>query len=129
MFWNHRIVRTVEPIVRAGEEVETLFAVMEVHYNDDNSLMAYTEPFLHSETLEGLTETHARMTAALALPVLDAADFPTYDDNEPVGWKFDAAGVETPLTVEDVVCIDRFDATGEEKAAAADMLAKVLASK
>jgi hypothetical protein len=45
----------------------------EVIYDEDGKPMAYHEPFMCSETVEGLQELLTRLSAALEEPVIDVA--------------------------------------------------------
>ena len=61
--WNHRIVRTTE-------DGEVIYQFAEAHYLD-GKLIAYSNPFMMSETLEGLQELHDQLGRALTHPVID----------------------------------------------------------
>lgn len=62
--WNHRVVKMDD------EDGTLLFA--EVFYDEEGKPMGYTEPFMGSETMEGLAETLTRLLNAMNEPVLDA---------------------------------------------------------
>lgn len=62
--WNHRVVKM-------DDEDGTLL-LAEVVYDDDGNPLAYHEPFMCSETIEGLQELLTRLSDALDEPVLDA---------------------------------------------------------
>ena len=72
MHWNHRIVR-----VKDG--TETILKFAEVFYNEDGSLMAHGDPFMHGDTIEELRQTAERLLKATSQPVLDETDFPKED--------------------------------------------------
>lgn len=61
--WNHRVVRV--------DEDGTLL-IAEVVYDEDGNPLGYHEPFMCSETVEGLQELLTRLSDALEEPVLDA---------------------------------------------------------
>lgn len=63
MHWNHRVVKI-------DEEGTLLFA--EVFYDEDDNPSGYHEPFMSSDTTEGLRELLTRLVKALEEPVLDA---------------------------------------------------------
>jgi len=69
MHWNHRVVEFVD------EYGDKWFSIQEVHYDDNNKPTGYCDPFVGSETLEGLEEVVARMYEAIAEPILKAKDF------------------------------------------------------
>ena len=69
MHWNHRIVR-----IKNGDE--TILKFSEVHYNEDGSLMLFTDPFLHGESIEDMRQTAERLLKATSLPIIDEQDFP-----------------------------------------------------
>lgn len=66
MSWNHRVVRL-------NDEDGTLI-LAEVFYNENDKPVGYTEPFMSSETMDGLRLLVARLGDALDEPVLDADD-------------------------------------------------------
>lgn len=70
MYWNHRVVD-----LTAENEGDPLFAIREVHYEDNGMPTGHGEPFVMSETMEGLAETLDRMKEALMEPVLKPEDF------------------------------------------------------
>ena len=70
MHWNHRVVD-----LTAENEGDPLFAIREVHYEDNGMPTGHGEPFVMSETMEGLAETLDRMKEALKEPVLKPEDF------------------------------------------------------
>ena len=76
MKWNHRIVRFKDDDVEGGYRYE--FA--EVFYKEDGSLMGYADPFLWSETLDGLQELTDRLTEATTKPVIDREEFGPLED-------------------------------------------------
>lgn len=63
--WNHRVVKM--------EDEEGTLLLAEVVYDDDGNPLGYHEPFMSSDTVEGLQELLDRLSAALDEPVLDAA--------------------------------------------------------
>jgi hypothetical protein len=69
MSWNHRVVD-----MTAENEGDPLFAIREVHY-EGGMPTGHGEPFVMSETMEGLAETLDRMKEALKEPVLKPEDF------------------------------------------------------
>lgn len=66
MSWNHRVVRL-------NDEDGTLI-LAEVFYDENDKPVGYTEPFMSSETMDGLRLLVARLGDALGEPVLDADD-------------------------------------------------------
>jgi hypothetical protein len=70
MRWNHRVVRE---ILFPGPEVVETFAIHEVYYEDDGTIMGYAEqksaPF--GESLEEVKADYASMQGAFGLAVLD----------------------------------------------------------
>lgn len=63
--WNHRVVKM-------DDEDGTLL-LAEVVYDDDGNPLGYHEPFMSSDTIEGLQELITRLSDALDEPVLDVA--------------------------------------------------------
>jgi len=63
--WNHRVVKM--------DDEEGTLLLAEVVYDDDGNPLGYHEPFMSSDTIEGLQELLDRLSAALDEPVLDAA--------------------------------------------------------
>jgi hypothetical protein len=62
MDWNHRVIRDEEGMLR----------LVEMFYDDDTKKPAgHTEPFMCSETLEGLVELVNRLRLALTHPIID----------------------------------------------------------
>lgn len=55
----------------------------EVVYDDDGNPLGYHEPFMCSETIEGLQELLTRLSDALEEPVLDVTTM-EWDKNEVV---------------------------------------------
>ena len=70
MSWNHRVVD-----MTAENDGDPLFAIREVFYNEEDTPTGHGEPFVMSETMEGLAETLDRMKEALKEPVLKPEDF------------------------------------------------------
>jgi hypothetical protein len=70
MSWNHRVLD-----MTAENDGEPLFAIREVFYDADEVPTSHGEPFVMSETTEGLAETLDRMKEALEEPVLKPEDF------------------------------------------------------
>ena len=69
MNWNHRVVD-----LTAENEGDPLFAIREVHY-EEGMPTGHGEPFVMSESMEGLAETLDQMKEALKEPVLKPEDF------------------------------------------------------
>jgi len=63
--WNHRVVKM--------DDEEGTLLLAEVVYDDDGNPLGYHEPFMSSDTIEGLQELLDRLSAALDEPALDAA--------------------------------------------------------
>jgi len=63
--WNHRVVKM--------DDEEGTLLLAEVVYDEDGNPMAYHEPFMSSDTIEGLQELITRLALALDEPVLDVA--------------------------------------------------------
>jgi len=55
------------------DDEEGTLLLAEVVYDDDGNPLGYHEPFMSSDTIEGLQELLDRLSAALDEPVLDAA--------------------------------------------------------
>ena len=70
MNWNHRVIRFKD------ETGEVFHKFAEVFYNDDGTLIGYHDPFMWSETPEGIQELADHLLKATAQPVLTASDFP-----------------------------------------------------
>lgn len=71
MNWNHRLVNC--PSENGGEDY---FTFKEVYYDDDsNKPFSYSDPFMGSESIEGMQELVARLSKALKRPVLHENDF------------------------------------------------------
>lgn len=66
MSWNHRVVRL-------NDEDGTLI-LAEVFYDENDKPVGYTDPFMCSETMDGLRLLVARLGDALDEPVLNADD-------------------------------------------------------
>ena len=62
--WNHRVVRLDD------EDKTHIFA--EVFYDKDDKPIGFTEPFMSSDSLEGLHGLLSRLIEALNEPVLDS---------------------------------------------------------
>lgn len=72
MSWNYRIIRHTDTITR-----EEYYELIECYYNDDGSLMGYTEyPSPDGGTVEELQESYKMMAEAFTKPVLNPSDFP-----------------------------------------------------
>ena len=63
--WNHRVVKM--------DDEEGTLLLAEVVYDEDDNPLGYHEPFMSSDTIEGLQELLDRLSAALDEPVLYAA--------------------------------------------------------
>ena len=63
--WNHRVVKM--------DDEEGTLLLAEVVYDDDGNPLGYHEPFMSSDTIEGLQELITRLSDALEEPVLDVA--------------------------------------------------------
>lgn len=75
MNWNHRVVRM-------DDEDGTLL-LAEVFYDDTGkNPVGYTEPFMCSESMEGLRQLLTDLTDALEKPVLEAKDLQWSDKDE-----------------------------------------------
>jgi hypothetical protein len=66
MNWNHRVIE----VDNGGEK---LFEFAEVFYADDKPI-SFTEPFMSSETIDGLRELIKRLEGALEQKVLTQDD-------------------------------------------------------
>jgi len=64
MTWNHRVVKM--------DDEEGTLLLAEVIYDEEGKPLGYHEPFMSSETMEGLQELITRLSEALKEPVLDA---------------------------------------------------------
>lgn len=68
MTWNHRMVRF------KNDEGEYYYKFMEVYYHDDGTPMAYGDPFLWSEDIDGMQELAERlMVASARSPIAEEA--------------------------------------------------------
>lgn len=70
MHWNYRLIDLSHE--NAGDP---WVQVQEVYYDDDESLLGYTDVSVGSEDSEGLRLTLNRMLQALDKPVLKISDF------------------------------------------------------
>jgi hypothetical protein len=61
--WNHRVVKM--------DDEEGTLLLAEVVYDEDGNPLGYHEPFMSSDTIEGLQELITRLSDALEEPVLD----------------------------------------------------------
>jgi hypothetical protein len=68
--WNHRVVDMTEE-----NDGEPLFAIREVFYDDEAVPTRHGEPFVMSETMEGLEWCIGEMRDALKQPILKLNDF------------------------------------------------------
>lgn len=68
--WNHRVIRFTEP-----ESGDVFYKFAEVFYDEDGTLVGYTDPFMWSEDAEGMQGLVDRLLKAAAQPVLDEKDF------------------------------------------------------
>ncbi len=73
--WNHRVVKM--------DDEEGTLLLAEVVYDEDGNALGYHEPFMSSDTIEGLQELITRLSDALEEPVLDVATM-EWDKNEVV---------------------------------------------
>lgn len=78
MTWNFRVVRFKDEDQEGGYRHE----FVEVFYNEDGSLMGYSDPYLYSETVEGMQELAARLSDAAANRVIDEEEFGELHDFE-----------------------------------------------
>ena len=74
--WNHRVVKM-------DDEDGTLL-LAEVIYDEDGNPLGYHEPFMSSDTIEGLQELLDRLALALDEPVLDVATLKWNGDEDEV---------------------------------------------
>jgi hypothetical protein len=74
MHWNHRVVEFEDGY---GDK---WFSIQEVFYDENDKPTGYCDPFVGSETLEGLKEVVARFGEALTQPTLKAKDFKEDED-------------------------------------------------
>jgi len=72
--WNHRVVKM--------DDEEGTLLLAEVIYDEDGNPLGYHEPFMSSDTIEGLQELLDRLSAALDEPVLDVATMKWNGDEE-----------------------------------------------
>jgi hypothetical protein len=86
MYWNHRVVKTkTEYGVGENKEVEILYQIQEVYYNQANEPCAYCDPCVLGDSMKELQEQVLRFTECLDAPVLDAeTDFnhKLYEDED-----------------------------------------------
>jgi hypothetical protein len=66
--WNHRVVEFVD------EYGDKWLSIQEVYYDEDSKPTGYCDPYVGSDTLEGLKEAVARFSEALTHPVIKAED-------------------------------------------------------
>ena len=74
MNWNHRLIRFKEP-----ESDDVFYKFAEVFY-EDGKLTGYHDPFMWSETIEGMQGLAERLLKATTQPALDESDFPKEDE-------------------------------------------------
>jgi len=70
MYWNHRVVDMSEE-----KEGEYLFAIREVHYEDNRMPTGHCEPFVMATDIKWLKRLIAVMKEAIDQPVLTPKDF------------------------------------------------------
>lgn len=70
MHWNHRVIKAVDV------DGIPYFMLREVYYDADGTPDVHGEPFMHSETLNGLRSLVSQLTEALDQPLLDHTGFP-----------------------------------------------------
>ena len=70
MHWNYRMVN-----IKNGNGGDPWIQICEVYYNDDGSLMGYSESCIGSETVTGLNIMMERVNMAMSKPVIDEDDF------------------------------------------------------
>lgn len=79
MYWNHRVVKIVEP-------AETVLMIAEVYYNSDtNRPFAYADASVIGDTLDEIHETVQRFEKASKQPILsypEDFDLSEQDDDE-----------------------------------------------
>jgi hypothetical protein len=74
--WNHRVVKM--------DDEESTLLLAEVIYDEDGNPLGYHEPFMSSDTIEGLQELLDRLSAALDEPVLDVTTMKWNGDEDEV---------------------------------------------
>ena len=67
--WNHRVLRT------DNTDGSDFFSVVEVFYNEDGSLIGYSNASANGETLDDVRQDLAWMLAALDKPVINRSEF------------------------------------------------------
>jgi hypothetical protein len=72
--WNHRVVKM--------DDEEGTLLLAEVIYDENGNPLGYHEPFMSSDTIEGLQELITRLGDALEEPVLDVATLQWNRDEE-----------------------------------------------
>lgn len=70
MKWNHRLVDMTDE--NNGEQ---LYAIREVHYDDDGKPMGHGEPFMCGESMDEIYELLDRLEEAVKHPALKPEDF------------------------------------------------------
>ncbi len=75
MVWNHRVMRFTEP-----ESGDVFYKFVEVFHENDGTLIGYHDPFMWSETPEGIQELADRLLMATAKPVLDESEFSDFEE-------------------------------------------------
>jgi hypothetical protein len=75
MHWNHRVLDLTEE-----NDGEPLYAIKEVHYDENDKPTGYGEPSIVSEDLNELKWVVARLGEALTQPILKAKDFKESED-------------------------------------------------
>jgi len=68
MHWNHRVVEF------DNEYGDKWFCIKEVYYDENDKPTGYCDPFVGSETMDGLKEEIARFSEALTHPIIKEAD-------------------------------------------------------
>lgn len=114
MYWNHRVMRRIPDPERYPDIVELY--IVEVYYNEDHSIMGWTEKEAvwgneEYDGVEGLRQTLHWMLDATEKPVLDEAELlrqaeenprPPFDEDELVEFTADdLEALIAELAVED----------------------------
>jgi hypothetical protein len=76
--WNHRFIAFDDKFLNDGT---TYIRLCEVYYDDDNETpIAYSEPSLHFDNLDGVQDFVDRIARAASQPILKESDFPEDQD-------------------------------------------------
>jgi hypothetical protein len=70
--WNHRFISFEDTFLNDGS---TYIRLCEVYYDDNETPIAYSEPSLHFDDLDGVQNFVDRIAKAASQPILNESDF------------------------------------------------------